>query len=133
MIKHSREVDLPVAGLLADLKQRGLLNETLVVWASEMGRTSFVNGTIDDKVGRDHNGHALCMWMAGGDVKGGTTAGATDDFSLCAAEDPIPIRDVHATLLSLLGLDDEHLTFHYAGRIRRLTDIRADVLKQIIA
>ena len=133
MIKHSREVDLPVAGLLADLKQRGLLDETLVVWASEMGRTSFVNGTVDDKVGRDHNGHALCMWMAGGDVKGGTTAGATDDFSLCAAEDPIPIRDVHATLLNLLGLDDEHLSYHYAGRIRRLTDIRANVLKQIIA
>jgi uncharacterized protein (DUF1501 family) len=133
MIKHSREVDLPVAGLLADLKRRGLLDETLVVWASEMGRTSFVNGSVGDKVGRDHNGHALCMWMAGGDVKGGATAGGTDDFSLCAADEPIPIRDVHATLLSLLGLDDENLTYHYAGRIRRLTDIRGNVLKTIIA
>ena len=132
MIKHSREVDLPVAGLLADLKQRGLLDETLVVWASEMGRTSFVNGSVSDKVGRDHNGHALCMWMAGGDVKGGATAGATDDFSLCAVDEPIPIRDVHATLLNLLGLDDQNLTYHYAGRIRRLTDIHGQVLKQII-
>jgi uncharacterized protein (DUF1501 family) len=132
MIKHSREVDLPIAGLLADLKQRGLLDETLVVWASEMGRTSFVNGSVSDKVGRDHNGHALCMWMAGGDVKGGATAGATDDFSLCAVDEPIPIRDVHATLLNLLGLDDQNLTYHYAGRIRRLTDIHGQVLKQII-
>ena len=132
MIKHSGEVDLPVSGLLADLKQRGLLDETLVVWASEMGRTSFVNGGVGDKVGRDHNGHALCIWMAGGDVKGGATAGKTDDFSLCAAEDPIPIRDVHATLLNLLGLDDELLTYHYGGRIRRLTDIGGDVLHQII-
>jgi uncharacterized protein (DUF1501 family) len=133
MIKHSREVDLPVAGLLADLKRRGLLDETLVVWASEMGRTSFVNGSIGDKVGRDHNGHALCMWMAGGDVKGGATAGGTDDFSLCAADKPIPIRDVHATLLNLLGLDDGNLTYHYDGRIRRLTDIGGEVLQQIIA
>ncbi len=132
MIKHSAEVDKPVAGLLADLKRRGLLDETLVVWASEMGRTSFVNGNIGGNVGRDHNGHALCMWMAGGDVKGGTTAGATDDFSLCAAETPIPIRDVHATLLHLLGLDDEHLTYHYGGRIRRLTDIGGDLLTEII-
>ena len=133
MIKHSGEVDLPVSGLLADLKQRGLLEETLVVWASEMGRTSFVNGSVGDKVGRDHNGHALCMWMAGGDVKGGATAGGTDDFSLCAAEEPIPVRDIHATLLNLLGVDDERLTYHYGGRIRRLTDIGGDVLNQIIA
>lgn len=132
MLKHSREVDLPVAGLLADLKRRGLLDETLVVWASEMGRTSFVNGNVGDKVGRDHNGHALCMWMAGGDVKGGATAGATDDFSLCAVDKPIHIRDVHATLLNLLGLDDQNLTYHYAGRIRRLTDIHGEVLKQIM-
>ena len=133
MIKHSGEVDLPVAGLLADLKQRGLLDETLVVWASEMGRTTFVNGEVGANVGRDHNGHALCMWMAGGDVKGGATAGETDDFSLGAAEEAIPIRDVHATLLNLLGLDDELLTYHHGGRIRRLTDIGGRVLNQIIA
>lgn len=133
MIKHCGEVDLPVSGLLADLKQRGLLDETLVVWASEMGRTSFVNGNVGDSVGRDHNGHALCMWMAGGDVKGGATAGGTDDFSLGAAEEPIPIRDVHATLLNLLGLDDQDLTYHYGGRLRRLTDIGGDVINQVIA
>ncbi len=133
MIKHCGEVDLPVAGLLADLKQRGLLEETLVVWASEMGRTPFVNGGLSEKVGRDHNGYALCMWMAGGDVKGGATVGATDEFSLRAADEQIHIRDVHATLLNLLGLDDESLTYQSAGRIRRLTDIGGEVLKQIIA
>ena len=98
-----------------------------------MGRTPFVNGTLGDKPGRDHNGHALCMWMAGGDVKGGATAGETDEFSLRSVAEPIHIRDVHATLLSLMGLDDEHLTYHYSGRIRRLTDTRGHVLKQIIA
>ncbi len=133
MIKHCAEVDLPVAGLLTDLKRRGLLEETLVVWASEMGRTPFVNGGLGDKPGRDHNGQSLCMWMAGGDVKGGATAGETDEFSLHAAGEPIHIRDVHATLLSLMGLDEENLTYQYAGRIRRLTDIGGEVLEQIIA
>jgi hypothetical protein len=133
MIKHCREVDLPVAGLLADLKQRGLLDETLVVWSSEMGRTPFVNGKLGEKPGRDHNGHALCMWMAGGDVRGGATAGETDEFSLRSAGDPIHIRDVHATLLNLMGLDDERLTYLYGGRIRKLTDIGGKVLGKIIA
>jgi hypothetical protein len=133
MIKHCGEVDLAVAGLLAHLKQRGLLDETLVVWSSEMGRTPFVNGKLGDKPGRDHNGHALCMWMAGGDVSGGATAGQTDEFSLRSFGDPIHIRDVHATLLNLMGLDDERLTYLYGGRIRKLTDIGGKVLKQIIA
>ena len=133
MIKHCGEVDLPVAGLLTDLKQRGLLDETLVVWSSEMGRTPFVNGKLGDKPGRDHNGHALCMWMAGGDVKAGATAGATDEFSLRSVGEPIHIRDVHATLLNLLGLDDERLTYLYGGRLRRLTDIGGQVLKDILA
>ncbi len=133
MIKHCGEVDLPVAGLLADLKQRGLLEETLVVWASEMGRTPFVNGKLGDKPGRDHNGQALCMWMAGGDVKGGATAGETDEFSLRSAGDPIHIRDVHATLLHLMGLDDERLVWLHAGRLRKLTDIGGRVLRDIVA
>lgn len=132
MTKHCGEVDLPVAGLLADLKQRGLLEETLVVWSSEMGRTPFVNGKLGDKPGRDHNGHALCMWMAGGNVKGGSTAGETDDFSLRSVGNPIHIRDVHATLLHLMGIDDEHLTWLHAGRVRKLTDIGGQVLEQIL-
>ena len=98
-----------------------------------MGRTPFINGKLGDKPGRDHNGHALCMWMAGGNVKGGGTAGETDEFSLRSVGEPIHIRDVHATLLHLLGLDDEQLTYHYAGRLRRLTDIGGKVLHEILA
>ena len=132
MRKHSKEVDQPVAALLADLKQRGLLDETLVVWASEMGRTPFKNGELGKNPGREHNSHALTMWMAGGDVKGGATAGETDEFSLQAADEPIPIRDVHATILSLLGLDDDELRYLHAGRMRQLTDIGGYVLDEII-
>ena len=133
MTKHCGEVDKPIAGLLTDLKQRGLLDETLVIWSSEMGRTPFVNDNASRDSGRDHNGHALCMWMAGGNVKGGGTAGETDDFSLRALGESIPIRDVHATILDLMGLDDKRLTYLYAGRQRQLTDIGGKVLRQIIA
>ena len=133
MRKHCREVDKPVAGLLADLKQRGLLEETLVVWASEMGRTPFVNGKLGKTPGREHNSHALTMWMAGGNVKGGATAGETDEFSLQAANEPIPIRDVHATILNLMGLEDDELRYLYAGRMRQLTDIGGYSLDEIIA
>ena len=133
MIKHSREVDQPVAALLADLKQRGLLSETLVVWASEMGRTPFQNGKMSEKPGRDHNSYGLVMWMAGGDVKAGATAGETDEFGLRSTTEPISIRDVHATVLSLIGLDDEELRYLHAGRLRRLTDIGGEVLSDIIA
>lgn len=133
MIRHSKEVDKPVAGLLADLEQRGMLDDTLVVWASEMGRTPFINGNIGGSPGRDHNKYALVMWMAGGNVKGGATIGGTDAFSLRAAEESVPIRDVHATILDLMGLDDELLRFHHAGRLRRLTDIGGTVLTDMIA
>ena len=132
MRKHCREVDKPVAGLLADLKQRGLLDETLVVWASEMGRTPFVNGKLGKTPGREHNSHALTMWMAGGDVKGGAIAGETDEFSLRSTGDPIPIRDVHATILNLMGLNDEDLRYLHAGRLRQLTDIGGYVINEII-
>ncbi|MDG2383351.1 MAG: DUF1501 domain-containing protein [Pirellulaceae bacterium] len=132
MKKHCREVDKPIAGLLTDLKNRGLLEETLVVWASEMGRTPFKNGSLGKTPGREHNSHALTMWMAGGDVKGGATAGETDEFSLRALDEPIPIRDVHATILDLMGLDDEQLRYLHAGRFRQLTDIGGQVLDQII-
>ena len=133
MIRHSREVDKPVSGLLTDLKQRGLLEETLVVWASEMGRTPFRNGGLGSKPGREHNSYALCMWMAGGDVKGGSKAGETDEFSLRSVGEPIHMRDVHATILNLMGLEDERLTYLYAGRNRRLTDIGGKTLEEIIS
>ncbi len=134
MIRHCSEVDRPVAGLLEDLKQNGLLDETLVVWASEMGRTPFRNATTVGKTpGREHNSYGLCMWMAGGNVRGGATAGQTDEYSLRSVGAPIHIRDVHATILDLMGLDDERLTYTHAGRVRRLTDIGGQTLKPLIA
>ncbi len=133
MVKHCREVDVPVAGLLSDLKQRGLLDDTLVVWSSEMGRSPILNGKLGSQPGRDHNGYALCMWMAGCGVQGGSTAGQTDEFSLRSLDKGIPIRDVHATILHLMGLDGDQLTWHHSGRIRKLTDIGGQILKQILA
>jgi len=131
--KHCKEVDKPVAGLLQDLKSRGLLDETLVVWASEMGRTPFDNNLVTDKPGRDHNQYGLCVWMAGGGVKAGATFGETDDLSVRAASDPIPLRDVHATLLRLMGLEQDRLTFLHAGRYKKLTDIGGRVIREVIA
>jgi hypothetical protein len=131
--QHAAEVDQPVAALLKDLKSRGLLEETLVVWASEMGRTPFINELTGDKPGRDHNQYGLVMWLAGGDVKGGATAGQTDEFGIRSVEEPIPIRDVHATILNLMGLDDRRLTYLHAGRFRKLTDIGGTVIKGVIA
>ena len=133
MRKHCREVDQPVAGLLTDLKQRGLLDETLVVWASEMGRMPFINGKLRKTPGREHSSYALTMWIAGGDVKGGETVGETDEFSLRSIGESVPIRDVHATILNLMGLDDEELRFLHAGRMRQLTDIGGSVLSDLIA
>lgn len=133
MTRHSREVDQPVAALLTDLQERGLLEETLVVWASEMGRTPFVNGAMGKKPGREHNSWNLVMWMAGGRVKGGSSAGETDEFGLRSVGDGIPIRDVHATILNLMGLDDDQLRYLHAGRLRQLTDIGGEVLDEIIA
>ena len=134
MPQNAVEVDKPVSALLTDLKSRGLLEETLVVWASEMGRTPYVqqNDTPDPKPGRDHNQNALVMWMAGGNVKGGSSVGATDEFGI-GGINPIPLHDVHATILNLLGLDDKRLTYLHQGRYRKLTDIGGHVLRELIA
>ena len=129
--KHCREVDKPVAGLLADLKARGLLEDTLVVWASEMGRTPFDNNLVTDKPGRDHNQYGLVAWMAGGGVKAGATYGELDEFGLKNAEQPIPLRDVHATVLQLMGLDQNRLTYLSAGRFKKLTDIGGRVITEV--
>ena len=129
---HCREVDQPIAGLLTDLKSRGLLDSTLVVWASEMGRTPFDNNLTTDKPGRDHNQYGLVVWMAGGDVRGGSTFGSTDDFSVRAADDEIPLRDVHATLLHLLGLNQDRLTFLHSGRYKKLTDTGGRIVSEIL-
>jgi len=129
---HCQEVDKPIAGLLQDLKSRGLLDQTLVVWASEMGRTPFDNNLVTDKPGRDHNQYGLVVWMAGGGVRGGCTFGETDDFSVRAAGEEIPLRDVHATLLQLMGLNQERLSFLHAGRYKKLTDIGGRVIQEIL-
>ena len=131
--KHCKEVDKPVAGLLKDLKSRGLLDETLVVWASEMGRTPFDNNLVTPTPGRDHNQYGLVVWMAGGDVKPGSTFGETDDLSVRAANEEIPLRDVHATILHLLGLDQNRLNYLHAGRFKKLTDTGGRVIKEIVA
>ena len=134
MPQNAIEVDKPVSALLTDLKSRGLLEETLVVWASEMGRTPYIqqgNGPPGPKPGRDHNQNALVMWMAGGDVKGGASVGATDEFGI-GGINPIPLHDVHATILNLLGLDDKRLTYLHQGRYRKLTDIGGHVLSELI-
>ena len=127
--KNSSEVDKPIAGFLTDLKARGLLEDTLVLWGGEFGRTPTAQGTN----GRDHNPHGFTMWMAGGGVKGGYAYGATDDYGYYAAENKMHVHDLHATLLHLLGLNHERLTFRYAGRDFRLTDVAGHVAKDILA
>ena len=127
---HGRILDQPVAGLLRDLKQRGLLEDTLVVFATEFGRMPmFQAGTY----GRDHNPHGFTAWLAGAGVKGGMSYGATDEFGHKAVEDKVHMHDLHATLLHLLGLDHERLTYRYAGRDFRLTDVHGNVVKEILS
>jgi hypothetical protein len=124
------ELDRPIAGLLADLKQRGMLDDTLVIWGGEFGRTPVVElGTS----GRDHNPYGFSVWMAGGGIRGGATYGATDDFGFKAVEKPASVHDLHATILHLLGFDHEQLTYRYAGRDFRLTDVHGRVLREILA
>ncbi|MBC8134905.1 MAG: DUF1501 domain-containing protein [Fibrella sp.] len=126
---NAAEVDKPIAGLLKDLKARGLLEDTLVLWGGEFGRTPTAQG--DD--GRDHNPHGFTMWMAGGGVKGGIVYGATDDYGYYAVEDKMHMHDLHATLLHLLGMDHTKLTYRYAGRDFRLTDVAGQVATKILA
>ena len=127
-----RETDQPIAALLKDLKQRGLLDETLVVWTTEMGRTPMAQKSPDQAPGRDHNQHGAITWMAGGGVKGGSTAGQTDDFGLRAADKSLAVRDLHATILRQLGLDQQALTYLHEGRFKRLTDTGGRVLTEIL-
>ncbi len=126
--RNSMEVDKPIAGLLADLKSRGMLEDTLVLWGGEFGRTPTAQGTD----GRDHNPHGFTMWLAGGGVKAGIRFGATDDYGYYAVEDPVHIHDLHATILHLLGIDHRRLTYRYAGRDFRLTDVHGEVVRGIL-
>jgi len=126
--KNAKKTDLPIAGLLADLKQRGMLDDTLVIWGGEFGRTPIVQG----KNGRDHNPQGFCMWLAGAGVKGGIAYGETDDYGYYAIRDKVHMHDLHATVLHLLGMDHERLTYRYAGRDFRLTDVAGHVVKDIL-
>ena len=128
--KNAKEVDLPIAGFLSDLKARGMLDDTLVLWGGEFGRTPVAQGSKD---GRDHNPDGFTMWMSGGGVRGGFKYGATDDYGYFAVEDKLHIHDLHATLLHLLGLDHLRLTYRYAGRDFRLTDVHGEVAHKILA
>ena len=114
---------------MTDLKSRGLLDDTLVIWGGEFGRTPTAQGTD----GRDHNPHGFTMWMAGGGVKAGTAYGATDDFGYYAVENKMHVHDLHATILHLMGLNHEQLTYRYAGRDFRLTDVAGVVAKDILS
>jgi hypothetical protein len=126
---NAREVDKPVAGLLTDLKRRGLLADTLVIWGGEFGRTPVAQG----KDGRDHNPHGFTMFLAGGGVKAGHSHGATDDYGYFAVENKVHVHDLHATMLHLLGLDHTRLTYRHAGRDFRLTDVHGEVVRDVLA
>ncbi len=128
-IEHAGATDQPISALLSDLKRRGLLEDTLVMWGGEFGRTPY----SENNNGRDHNPHAGTVWMAGGGVKGGFSYGQTDEFGFKGVENKVHVHDLHATLLHLLGLDHEQLTFEYSGRPFRLTDVYGNVIHDIIA
>ncbi|QDT05653.1 hypothetical protein K227x_40550 [Rubripirellula lacrimiformis] len=127
--KLCKNIDQPIAALISDLKERGLLDDTLIVWGGEFGRTP----TSENGNGRDHNHHGFSMWMAGGGVKGGTSYGETDDFGFKSVVDKVHVHDLHATILHLLGLDHQRLTYRHAGRDFRLTDVYGRVVHDIIA
>ena len=128
--RNAREVDQPIAALLKDLKSRGLLEDTLVLWGGEFGRTPVSQG---GKNGRDHNPQGYTMWLAGGGVQGGLQYGATDEYGYYAVKNKVHLHDLHATILHLLGLDHMKLTYRFAGRDFRLTDIAGEVVHEIIA
>jgi len=129
MRTNSGEIDQPIAAFLSDLKQRGMLEDTLVLWGGEFGRTPVSEGGS----GRDHNHYGFSVWMAGGGVRGGTAYGATDDFGFKAQDKPTSVHDLHATILHLMGFDHERLTYRYSGRDFRLTDVHGKVLHEIIS
>ncbi len=127
--RHAREIDKPIAGLITDLKQRGLLDETLVVWHSEFGRMP-----ISQKgLGRDHNPNAMSIWMAGAGIRGGQVIGATDEFGYKVVHQPVSYHDVHATILHMLGIDHKRLTYSFNGRNMRLTDVHGELIPQIVS
>ena len=128
-------MDQPAAALVQDLEQRGLLDETLVIWGGEFGRTPFLQGKISQTKswGRDHHPYVFTTWMAGGGIKPGMTYGQSDEFGFNVARDAVHVHDFQATILHLLGIDHERLTYKFQGRRYRLTDVHGHVVKQILA
>ena len=126
----ARATDRPVAALLKDLKSRGLLDRTLVVWGGEFGRTPVAQGT---STGRDHNPYGFTMWLAGGGIKGGLIHGATDEYGFHAIANKVEVHDLHATMLHQLGIDHKRLTYRFGGRDMRLTDVHGEVVREILA
>ena len=132
--EQCKAVDQPIAGLLQDLRRRGLLDETLVVWGGEFGRTVYCQGPLSQQnYGRDHHPRCFTMWLAGGGIQPGISYGATDDFGYNIVQDPVHVHDLHATMLHLLGIDHERLTFRHQGRDYRLTDVAGKVLRELLA
>ena len=129
--KLAQAWDRPIAAFLTDLKQRGLFDSTLVLWGGEFGRTPVAE--LPALSGRDHNHYGFSVWMAGGGVRGGYAHGATDDFGFAAVESPVHVHDLHATMLHLLGFNHETLTYRYAGRDFRLTDVHGKVVRELLA
>jgi uncharacterized protein (DUF1501 family) len=127
--KNAATVDQPIAALITDLKARGLLDETLLIFAGEFGRTPFAQGNK----GRDHNPQGFSVWLAGGGIKGGVTYGATDEYGYHAVENVVTVHDLHATILHLLGIDHERLTYRWGGRDFRLTDVYGNVLRDLVS
>lgn len=131
--RQAKETDQPAAALIQDLKQRGMLDETLVIYGGEFGRTNYCQGKLSQNFGRDHHPRCFSLWMSGGGIKGGASYGETDPFGYNIAENPVHIHDFQATLLHLLGIDHERLTFKYQGRRFRLTDVHGHVVEDILA
>jgi len=131
--RQCRKTDQPTAALIQDLKSRGMLDDTLVIWGGEFGRTSYCQGKLGASFGRDHHPRCFSMWMAGGGVKGGYSHGKTDDYSYNVLEGGVDVHDLHATIMHLMGIDHEQLTFKYQGRHFRLTDVHGKLVKEILA
>jgi hypothetical protein len=134
IVKQCKDTDQATAGLINDLRQRGMLDDTLIIWGGEFGRTIYSQGKLTDKVyGRDHHPGCFTMWMAGGGVRGGTNYGRTDDYSVNVAENPVSVHDLHATVMHLLGIDHERFIYKHQGRDFRLTDVHGEVVKPLLA
>jgi hypothetical protein len=131
--KQCKDIDQPQAALIQDLKQRGLLEDTIVIWGGEFGRTVYSQGTLQDDYGRDHHGRCFSMWLSGGGFRSGGVIGETDDYGYNIVSDPVHIHDLHATLLRCLGFDHEKLTYRYQGRDFRLTDVHGRVLNNLLS